>query len=79
MGTGIWSFSVQGIGIFMSFITGNGNFLNATENGNCFLKIRTENSRCFVNEKWDFVTYFAGKMDLNPPSGLSLNLLNLIV
>ena len=66
MGTGICSFSVLGIGIFMSFITANGNFLNATENGNCFLKIRTGISRCFVNEKWDFVTYFAGKMDLNP-------------
>ena len=49
-GTGICSFSVLGIGIFMSFITGDGNFLNATENGNCFLKIRTGISRYFVNE-----------------------------
>ena len=33
MGTGICSFSVLGVGIFMSFITGNGICLNATGHG----------------------------------------------
>ena len=41
MGTGICSFSGLGIGIFMSLITGNGIFLNATRIGNFFKLIGT--------------------------------------
>ena len=39
----------NGIGIFMSFIPGNGIFLNVTENGKEILKIATGISRYFVN------------------------------
>ena len=49
MGTGICSFLVLGIGIFMSFITGNGIILNVTGKGKNFLKIGTSISTYFVN------------------------------
>ena len=50
MGTGICSFSVLGIGIFMSFqYHWEWDFLNASANGQEILKIATGISRYFVN------------------------------
>ena len=45
----VCSFSVLGIEILMSFITGNGIVLNATGNGKFLFKIETGMSRYFVN------------------------------